>query len=552
MLKLKLIFCILLIEANACNGNQQRRLTDPTIYIKGVITMSEKLDLSKFEKKMIIRNIQEKDIDEILKLQLKCFPGMTPWKREHLESHLEHFPEGQFCAEFEGKIIGSCSSLLVNFDEYDDRHTWDDITDNGYITNHDPDGYNMYGIEVMVHPNYRRMKIGHRLYEARKDFARRMNLKSIIIGGRIPNYYKYADELSPREYVQQVSLHKVYDPVLSFQLLNEFTLMRINPNYLADDMASYQYATLMEWNNVDYQPNTKRFYKTSYPVRICVVQYMMKQISSFEEFAKQVEYYTDVASDAGSDFAVFPEIFTTQLMSFLDEKVPSKAIQRLTEFTEDYIELFTELAVRYNVNIIGGSHVVEEEGQIYNIAYLFRRDGTIEKQYKLHITPNERKWWGISRGDQVKVFNTDCGKIAIQICYDIEFPELARIATDKGAKIIFTPFCTEDRQGYLRVRYCAQARAVENQIYTVIAGTVGNLPQTENMDIQYAQSAIFAPSDFEFARDGIVGECNPNIEMVIIGDVDLEILRRQRQSGTVNQLKDRRRDIYSIRYKKEQ
>jgi predicted amidohydrolase/ribosomal protein S18 acetylase RimI-like enzyme len=512
--------------------------------------MSEKLDLSKFEKKMIIRNIEESDIDAIIKLQEKCFPGMEPWKREHLESHLDHFSEGQFCAEFEGKIIGSCSSLLVNFDEYDDRHTWDDITDNGYITNHDPNGYNMYGIEVMVHPSYRRMKIGHRLYEARKDLSRQLNLKSIIIGGRIPNYYKFADKLTPREYVQQVSLHKIYDPVLSFQLLNEFTLMRINPNYLSDDVASFQYATLMEWNNVDYQPNPKRYYKTSNPVRICVVQYMMKQINSFDEFAKQVEYYTDVASDAGSDFAVFPEIFTTQLMSFLDEKIPSKAIQRLTEYTEEYIELFTELAVRYNVNIIGGSHVVEEEGRIYNIAYLFRRDGTIDKQYKLHITPNERKWWGISRGDQVRVFNTDCGKIAIQICYDIEFPELARIATDKGANIIFIPFCTEDRQGYLRVRYCAQARAIENQIYTVIAGTVGNLPQTENMDIQYAQSAIFSPSDFEFSRDGIVNECNPNIEMVAIGDVDLEILRRKRQSGTVNQLKDRRKDIYSIHYKK--
>ncbi|WP_028401333.1 bifunctional GNAT family N-acetyltransferase/carbon-nitrogen hydrolase family protein [Ectobacillus panaciterrae] len=512
--------------------------------------MSDQLDLKKYEKKIIIRNIEYKDIDNIIELQASCFSGMEPWTHAQLESHLDHFQEGQFCAEFEGKIIGSCSSLLINFDEYDDRHTWDDITDNGYITNHEQDGYNMYGIEVMVHPDYRRMKIGHRLYEARKDLARRLNLKSIIIGGRIPNYHKYANEMSPREYVEQVMLHKIYDPVLSFQLLNGFTLMRINPGYLPDDAASNQYATLMEWNNVDYQPNTKRYYKTAFPVRICAVQYMMKQINSFEEFATQVEYYTDVASDAGSDFAVFPEIFTTQLMSFLQERSPSRAVQRITEFTEDYINLFTDLAVKYNVNIIGGSHFVEEEGKVYNIAYLFRRDGTIEKQYKIHITPNERKWWGISQGDKVKVFDTDCGKIAIQICYDIEFPELARIATEMGAKIIFTPFCTEDRQGYLRVRYCAQARAVENQVYTVIAGTVGNLPQTENMDIQYAQSAIFAPSDFEFARDGIVGECNANIEMVVIGDVDLEILRRQRQSGTVRQLKDRRRDVYSIQYKK--
>lgn len=509
-----------------------------------------KLDLSKFEKKMIIRNMKDEDIDKIIALQEVCFPGMDPWKRDHLESHLNIFPEGQFVAEYDGEIIGSCSSLIINFDEYDDRHTWADVTDDGYITNHNDDGYNLYGIEVMVHPEYRRMKIGHRLYEQRKELARELNLKSIIIGGRIPNYHKHAKEMSPREYVNEVSLHKIYDPVLSFQLLNGFTLMRINPNYLPDDRQSNKYATLMEWNNVDYKSTTKRFYKTSYPVRICVVQYMMRQIQSFEDFASQVEYFTDVASDAEADFAVFPEIFTTQLMSFLDEKVPSLAIRKLTEYTEEYIQLFTDLAVRYNINIIGGSHFVkEDEDKIYNIAYLFRRDGTIEKQYKLHITPNERKWWGISPGDSVRVFDTDCGKIAIQICYDIEFPELARIATDMGAKIILVPFCTEDREGYLRVRYCAQARAIENQIYTAISGTVGNLPQAENMDIQYAQSAIFSPSDFEFPKDGIVGETNANIEMVQIGDVDLEVLRRKRQDGTVRHLKDRRHDIYQIQYR---
>lgn len=491
------------------------------------------------------------DIEAILRMQDECFPGMDPWERAHLESHLNIFPEGQFVAELDGEIIGSCSSLIINFDEYDDRHTWDDVTDEGYITNHNPEGYNLYGIEVMVHPDYRRMRVGQRLYEARKDLARALNLKSIVIGGRIPNYYKHEKEMTPREYVDAVSRHKIYDPVLSFQLLNDFTLMRVNPDYLPDDLASRKYATLMEWNNIDYKPQSKRHFKTSYPVRICVVQYQMRQISSFDDLAGQVEYFVDVASDAYSDFVVFPEIFTTQLMSFLDEPIPSIAVRKMTDYTEPYIELFTDLAVRYNINIIGGSHfVMEEDEEIYNIAYLFRRDGSIEKQYKIHITPNERKWWGISAGDAVRVFDTDCGKIAIQICYDIEFPELARIATDMGANIIFTPFNTEDRQGYLRVRYCAQARAVENQVYTVISGTVGNLPQTENMDIQYAQSAIFAPSDFEFARDGIVGETNANVEMVLIGDVDLEILRRQRQDGTVKQLKDRRHDVYRVEYRK--
>ncbi len=512
--------------------------------------MTEKLDLSQFEKHIEVRNIKYEDIPKIIELQSICFPGMIPWKEEHLESHLDIFPEGQFCVELEGEIIGSCSSLIVNFDEYDDKHTWDDITDNGYITNHDPEGYNLYGIEVMVHPKYRGMKIGKRLYEARKELARELNLKSIIIGGRIPYYHKYASEMSPREYVEQVRSQNLYDPVLTFQMMNGFILMRINPGYLPDDKASNKYATLMEWHNIDYRAKSRRHFKTSFPVRITVIQYMMKNIDSFEEFARQVEYYVDVAYDFGSDFAVFPEIFTTQLMSFLEEKVPAKAIRKLAEFTEDYIELFTKLAVKYNVNIIGGSHFVEEDGDIYNIAYLFRRDGTIEKQYKIHVTPNERMWWGVKAGDSVRVFDTDCGKIAIQICYDIEFPELARYAVDQGANIIFVPFCTDDRQGYLRVRYCAQARAVENQVYTVIAGTVGNLTQVENMDIQYAQSGIFTPSDFEFARDGIVGECNANIETVVVGDVDLEILRRQRKSGTVRHLNDRRRDLFEVIYKK--
>lgn len=509
----------------------------------------KEIDVSKYEKKIELRHITQDDFQEILTLQKVCFPNMDPWKLEQLESHIEIFPEGQFCVEYEGKIIGSCSSLIVNFDEYDDQHTWDEITDNGYITNHDPEGYNLYGMEVMVHPDFRRMKIGRRLYEARKDLARNLNLKSIIIGGRIPNYYKHSSTLTPRQYVEEVTHHNIYDPVLTFQVMNGFTLKRINRNYLEDDAASMKYATLMEWNNVDYQPKSKRHFKTAFPVRICAIQYMMKKIDTFDDFAKQCEFYVDVAASYQCDFAVFPEIFTTQLLSFIEEKTPSQSIRKLTEYTEQYISLFTTLAVKYNVNIIGGSHFVEEEGKIYNIAYLFRRDGTIEKQYKIHITPNERKYWGITGGDEVKVFDTDCGKIAIQVCYDIEFPELGRIATDKGANIIFTPFCTDERQGFLRVKYCAQARAIENQVYVVIAGTVGNLSEAENMDIQYAQSAIFTPSDFTFPRDGIEGECPANIETVVVGDVDLEILRRHRKSGNVTQLKDRRKDLYTIKYK---
>jgi predicted amidohydrolase/ribosomal protein S18 acetylase RimI-like enzyme len=507
--------------------------------------LSDKIDLSKIEKKIIIRNIREGDLDQIVELSRICFPNMDPWRTKELQSHIQIFPEGQFCVEYGGRIIGASSSLIIDFNEYADKHTYDEITDSGYITNHDPQGHYLYGIAIMVHPDFRRLKIGTRLYDARKKLAQRLNLKSILIGGRIPFYHKYAETMSAVEYVEQVIQHKIYDPVLTFQLINGFKLKWVNPDYLFD-RASLGNAVLMEWNNVDYLPKAKQLYIRAFPVRICTVQYMLKRIESFAEFAGQCEYFIDVASVNQSDFVVFPETFTIQLLSFLGEITPDRQVQRLSEFTEDYIKLFSGLAVQYNVNIIGGSHFVEEEGLIYNVSFLFRRDGTIDRQYKLHITPDEKKWWGIQPGSELKVFDTDCGKIAILICYDIQFPELSRLVSERGAQIIFTPYCTDDRQGYLRVRYCAQARAIENQIYTVITGTVGNLTHVQQMDTQYAQSGIFSPSDFSFPRDGIVGECSPNIETVVVGEIDLEILRRNRATGTVTQLKDRRNDLYRI------
>lgn len=504
-------------------------------------------ELIKLEKKMVVRKVESRDLEQIIALQKLCFPDLEPWRMEQLQSHLEVFADGQICAEYDGAIIGSSASLILNYDEYYNKNNWDEITDNGYITNHNPEGDNLYGIEVMVHPDFRDMKIGQRLYDARKALAERLNLRSIIIGTKIPNYAKFADEMTPTKYVQEVMAQNIYDPNLSFQLNNGFVIKQIVRKYAAADKTQAEYSAITEWNNIEYQHETKHLYKTARPVRICVIQYMMKKIDSFEDFIQQCKYYIDVAHNYKSDFVVFPEIFTAQLLSFLEMETPSLSAKKLATFTDQYISAFVSFAVKYNVNIIGGSHYAEENGKVYNIAYLFRRDGTYEKQYKIHVTPNEKHLWQISSGDALKVFNTDCGKIAILICYDIEFPELARLVTDRGANIIFTPFNTDERQGYLRVRYCAQARAVENQVYTVIAGTVGNLTHVEHLDIQYAQSAIFTPSDFSFPRDGIMAECTPNIEMVIVGDVDLELLKRTRKSGTVTQLKSRRTDLYAIK-----
>jgi predicted amidohydrolase/ribosomal protein S18 acetylase RimI-like enzyme len=507
-------------------------------------------NLDLFQKRISVRPMTLADFPRVVELQKLCFPGMKPWKKDQVESQLKIFPEGQLVIEYKDKIIASSSSLIIDFDLYGDDTSWKNISHEGYITNHNPEGDTLYGIEIMVHPKYRGMKLARRLYDARKMLAREKNLMRIILGGRIPEYKKHVDNLTPEEFVQKVQEKALYDPVLTAQLANGFTLKRLIPEYLISDDESAGYATFLEWTNIHYMPHPHKRYSTSRPVRICAVQYRMRSINSFADFAKQCEYFVDVASGYKSDFVLFPEIFTTQLLSFMEEKRPGAAARKLAEFTPEYLELFANLSVKYNINIIGGSHFVEENDRLYNVSYLFKRNGEIGKQYKLHITPNERKWWGVVPGNDVEVFDTDVGRVAIQICYDVEFPELSRIAVEKGAQILFVPFCTDERKGYLRVRYCAQARCIENQIYVAIAGNVGNLPDVENMDIQYAQSGILTPSDFVFARDGIAAECTPNVETVVIHDVDLEVLKRHRQSGTTLNWLDRRSDLYEVKLKK--
>lgn len=153
---------------------------------------------------------------------------------------------------------------------------------------------------------------------------------------------------------------------------------------------------------------------------------------------------------------------------------------------------------------------------------------------------------GITGGSRVKTFDTDCGKIGILICYDVEFPEVSRMLADEGMNILFVPFLTDTQNGYSRVRHCAQARAIENECYVAIAGSVGNLPKVHNMDIQYAQSMVFTPCDFSFPTNGVKAEATPNTEMILIADVDVDMLRELNQFGSVRNLKDRREDIYSI------
>jgi len=506
-----------------------------------------KIDLKEFERRIRVRQLVLEDYGAVCELQRRCFPGMKPWLPEQWESQQRLFPEGQIGVEYQGRLVASSSSLIVDFTQHSEWHNWKTIADNGYIGNHDPAGDTLYGIEIMVDPKYRGLKLARRLYEERKRLCRERNLQRIVIGGRIPGYGAHAKKLSAREYVEKVMDKSLVDPVLTTQLANGFVLRELIPDYFPTDSESRGYATHLEWANLDHV-KPRQAARPPSRARICVVQYELRRVGAFSEFARQCDYFVDVASDYKADFVLFPELLTAQLLSLVKAPRPGLAARKIAEFSKRYLELFTGLAIRYNVNIIGGSHFTHEGEKLHNVSYLFRRDGTLGKQYKVHITPNEKRWWGVAPGDTLEVFDTDRGRIAILIDYDVEFPELARIAADKGARILFVPFDADTRYGYMRVRICAQARCVENHVYAAIAGGVGTLPLVENADIHYAQSGIFTPSDVQFSREMVAAECPTGVESVIVHEVDLDLLRRNRETGAVQNWNDRRTDFYSLRY----
>ena len=470
----------------------------------------------------------------------------TPGKVRQIET----FPEGQVGLWLDDELVASCSSLIVDEADHADWHDWHSIAAGGMITTHDPDGDTLYGIEMQVDPEWRGYRLSRRMYDARKRICTDLDLARIVIGGRIPGYAAVADQYTAREYVEAVKEKRLYDPVLTAQLANDFSLKRIIEAYYPSDGASAGYATELEWVNLDHQPKIQRQRRRVQTVRVSAVQYQMRRIRSFDDFASQVEFFVDTAGDYRADFLLFPELFTLQLLSLVDGR-PGEAARALAEFTPQYLELFSDLAVKYHVNIVGGSQFVIEGETLYNISYLFRRNGTLGSQKKLHVTPGEAKWWGVSGGDEAAVLDTDRGRIAINICYDVEFPEVARIQAAEDAQLLFVPYNTNDRYGHMRVRLCAQARCIENHFYAVTAGCVGNLPMVENADVHYAQSAVLTPSDIPFARDGIAAEVSPDVETVLVHDVDLEALRRHRTRGTTQNWNNRRRDLYGVTWKGE-
>lgn len=492
------------------------------------------------------------DYQNLKEAMIESYSGMADsyWKEHHIQALIDRFPEGQVVMKVNNRIAGCALSIIVDYGSFGLSHDYLTITGNYTFDTHKANGDMLYGIDVFIKPEFRGLRLGRRLYDYRKELCERLNLKGIVFGGRIPEYHKYKHLLSAKDYIEKVRKKEIHDPVLNFQLSNDFHPVKVLKNYLKGDSDSDEFAVLLEWDNIYYEEPDSKPSVSIKAVRIGLVQWQMRPYNNFNELMQQVEYFVDALSGYHSDFALFPEFFNAPLMAEFNHQAEPDAIRSLASFTQQIIQKFAELAISYNINIITGSMPELSDGKLLNVGYLCRRDGSMDRYEKIHVTPDEVKVWGMDGGNIIKTMDSDCGKIGILICYDVEFPELSRLLADDGMNILFVPFLTDTPNGYHRVKNCAQARAIENECYVAIAGSVGNLPNVHNMDIQYAQSMVFTPCDFAFPTNGIKAEATPNTEMILIAEVDLDLLKELHEFGSVRNLKDRRSDLFELKKRK--
>jgi predicted amidohydrolase len=283
---------------------------------------------------------------------------------------------------------------------------------------------------------------------------------------------------------------------------------------------------------------------------VSVVQYGIGPLKSKRAFWQNVGRFVDRAKARGAELIVFPEYVTAHLLALEPAMTNAEACEYLHGQTEDYIRHFSALSRERDITIVGGTHIHREgvpadSGTYYNESFLFHPDGRIDRQPKIHLTPEERKEWPLMPGDRYAVFDTRVGRVAIQVCYDIEFPEGSRILADMGAELICCPSYTDAAAGYWRVRNCGQARAIENQLIVAVSGIVGQMPGVAQIDTGYCRAGVFAPCDRPYPANGVLAEGASNRSGLVCAIVDLDVLHENRTGGAVSPYFDRKPELYN-------
>jgi len=277
-------------------------------------------------------------------------------------------------------------------------------------------------------------------------------------------------------------------------------------------------------------------------VKIAAAQYDIGFFENWQDYRQKVERWVGEAADQDAKILLFPEYGSMELASLFGQAIYSslsKQLEAMQSLLDDYIALYKELAQKHRCYIQPGTFPVRIDGEIYhNRAYLFMPNGEFDYQDKLMMTRFENEQWLINRGLELKCFDTDYGRIAINVCYDSEFPVLARKQVEAGANLILVPSCTDTLAGYHRVRIGCQARALENQCYVVQSPTVGLAPWSEAVDVNIGAAAIYTPVDRGFPDNGILAIGELNASQWVFAEIDLDGIARVRENGQVFNYRD--------------
>ena len=199
-----------------------------------------------------VRTYAEEDFEGLIEVQRESFPPPFPpdllWNEEQLRNHITLYPQGALCVEIDGEIAGSMTGMLTTFDPGHPEHAWDEVTDEGSIRTHNPDGDSLYVVDIGIKPKFRKLKLGRLLMEAMYERVVADGLERLIGGGRMPGYHHHAEKMTAEEYSEKVLSGELRDPVISFLLSCGRMPVAVVPNYL-DDEESRNYALLMEWKN---------------------------------------------------------------------------------------------------------------------------------------------------------------------------------------------------------------------------------------------------------------------------------------------------------------
>lgn len=275
---------------------------------------------------------------------------------------------------------------------------------------------------------------------------------------------------------------------------------------------------------------------------VAAAQYDIGFFQSWDQYREKARQWVSQAADNGARMLVFPEYFSMELASLFGEDVYrslSRQLIAMQSVLPDFMMLFADLAEAFQVHIQAGTFPVQDsDGLFRNRAFLFRPDGSFDHQDKLQMTRFENELWHITAGDTIRVLETLWGPVGISVCYDSEFPLIARRQAELGARVILAPSCTDTTAGYYRVRIGCQARALENQCYVVQSPTVSNAPWSEAVDVNTGAAAIYTPVDRGFPDDGIMTQGKLNEIQWVYANLDLSRVQATRESGQVLNYRD--------------